>query len=490
MSKFGSKLGALIAQSGSNKYHFSNESGVDRVMLYRFINGDRVPGTDSFEKICKALRISPTEKKELLELYDIARIGEGIYERRLLVKKLVNQINSLHMEQRPATAHKSVIVDGLEDTVKVVSGNYNVNVLVRGVLDDLAYNAQPKRIWTNAPFECAFLFDHLRQLYFETNGTIEIEHAVAFARNAGSHSNPNINLETLANVLPFVFCEGIGYRPGYYYSDSMKYDSVFMPYYLFTEKRLLLLSADCNTAMLINDASAIRACRAEFDALQTTPMFRYINSLEEILEAYLDVWTHTKNPDSIFIEAQPCIVCHTTEDMIEKCIRKELPDRDAIMQALIRHIEFGKSAKAHGYFTVDGLEDFLESGYAMYTPTQTVLPFDIADRLSLLKSFRDDAASGESEAYAINPAEISVALNTSVSLFTNSMLLFAILNESGMRMCVIDEPSIYDAFYDFLQNLHDTKCVYSKQETLDILDKYIEKAEQAAAGGLSPAAQF
>jgi len=46
-----------------------------------------------------------------------------------------------------------------------------------------------------------------------------------------------------------------------------------------------------------------------------------------------------------------------------------------------------------------------------------------------------------------------------------------------MRICVIDEPSIYDAFYDFLQALRDSKCVYSKQETLDILDKYIREAE-------------
>ena len=47
-----------------------------------------------------------------------------------------------------------------------------------------------------------------------------------------------------------------------------------------------------------------------------------------------------------------------------------------------------------------------------------------------------------------------------------------------MRMCIIDEPSIYEAFSDFLQNMNNTKLVYSKDETLEILDKYIGLVKQ------------
>jgi len=478
MSKFGSKLDALISRNGGNKYRLSKEIGIDRVMLYRVINGERVPGKDFLDKILPALRLSPAEEKELRELCDIARIGEDVYERRLLVKNMVNKVNSLRLERMPATAHKSVVIEGIGDAVKVVSGSYNVNVLVRGVLDDLAYNSRSKRIWTNTPFEYSFLFDHLRQLYFEMNGAIGIEHAVAFARDAGSHKNPNVNLETLVSVLPFVFCEGIGYRPGYYYSDSIKSGAVFMPYYLFTTTRLLMFSADYKTAMLINDPDAVAACRVEFDALRVTPMFHYVDDIEKMLGAYLDIWTHTKKPEVIGIEAQPCLAWYSFEGMIETYVKKELPGRDSIMKALSRHLEYGKTvANTRSFFTVEGLEDFCDSGYMMYISPQIAAPFNMADRRFLIKSLRDDVAANRSNSRVIDPSEISVSINTTIQVYINSTLLFSIANGSGMRMCLIDEPSIFEAFSDFLKNLDSMGCLYSKQETLEILDKYIDILE-------------
>jgi len=479
MSKFGNKLDALITQNGGNKYRLSQEIGVDRVTLYRFINGERIPSKDFVGKICSALRVSPAEEKELRHLYDIAKIGESVHERRLLVKELVNQINSLRMEQMPVLVHKSVVVDGIEDAVKTVSGNYNVNVLVRGVLDDLAYNTRPKRLWTNAPFEYSFLFDHLRQLYFEMNGTIEIEHAIAFARNAHSHANPYINLETLADVLPFVFCAGIGYRPAYYYSDSMDYASVFMPFCLFTEKSLLMLSSDFKTAMLINDVYTVRAFREWFDKLQARPMFRYIDSFDGLLKEYQDILARNKNPEAAGIEAQPCTTCYFTADMAETYLGKELENRDIIKKALIQHIHNCNAVNVNSFFTEGGLADFAGGGYIMYTAQWSTLPFSLDDRLSILKSFRADVAADKNHSRMVNPAEICVSPNTTVQLYTGSAVLFSIMNESGMRMCHIDEPSIYDAFSDFLLNLHTTEWVYSKQETLEVLDRYIGEIEKA-----------
>jgi len=477
MAKFGNKLEALIARNGGAKYRFSKEVGIDRVTLYRFINGERLPGKDVLDRICLALRVSPAEENDLRKLYDRAKIGEDVYERRLLVKELINHINSLRLEQSPPFSHKAVRVGGIGDLVKAVSGSYNVNMLVRDVLDDLAYNAQEKRLWTNTPFEYTFLFAHLRQLYFEMNGSIAIEHAVAFARDAGAHRNPNINLETLANILPFVFCEGSGYQPGYYYSDCMNFDSVFMPYYLFTEKRLLMFSPDYKTAMLVNDPDAVNACRAEFQALRTTPLFRNVNTTVEILGVYQNIFVHSKKTEAIGIEAQPCLTSYFTERIMESVILNELPDRAAFMQALANHVNSAKALNMHSFFTIGGLDDFCESGYIMYSPPQIAMPIETADRLFILKSFRDDVAAGKNNSLVINSSEISVSLNTTVQIYTDSLLLITIANESGMKMCIIDEPSIYEVFSDFLKTLYDSEWVYSKQETLEILDKYIGNLE-------------
>jgi predicted transcriptional regulator len=92
VTQFSNKLETLINKSGSNKYRLSKELGIDRVTLYRFINGERVPKKDVVDKICATLLMSPNEEKELRELYGIARIGDGVYEHRLSVKELISSI--------------------------------------------------------------------------------------------------------------------------------------------------------------------------------------------------------------------------------------------------------------------------------------------------------------------------------------------------------------------------------------------------------------
>lgn len=481
MSKFGNKLDELINRSGGNKYRLCKDTGIDRVTLYRAINGERVPGKDFIDKICAALQLSLAEEKELRELYDIAKIGEDVFKRRLLVKDLANHVNSLRLEQRPKNTQKTVIVEGIDDTLRVVSGSYNVNMLVRDLLDDLAYNTNPKRLWIKAPFDYSFLFDHLRQLYFELNGAIEIEHAAAFARNTKSQSNPNANLETLAGILPFVFYEGAGYRPAYYYPDSMNCDSIFLPYCLFTEKRLLMLAADYKTAMLINNQDALNACRAEYSALRTTPLFMHIANVTDIAGVYLDLSKHKRVSDVIGIEWQPCLIGFFSEDMAETYIKKHLAERDMIVQVLIKMISCLKDIRIHSFFTIEGLQDFVCNGYSITTPPQYALPFCIDDRLRLLVSLRNAIDADISNSRVINPSAILVSPETTIQIFTGSAMLFSIYNESGARMCVIEESGIYEAFNDFFQSLHHTEWVYSKQETLAILDKYICELQKTNA---------
>lgn len=481
MTKFGNRLEALISRNGGNKYRLSKDIGIDRVTLYRFVSGERVPSRELIDKVCDALKMSQSEEKELRELYNIAKIGEDVYERRVLVKDLISGINAIRMEQRPAHNRKSVVVGGIDGAVKAVFGSYNVNMLTRDVLDDMAYNASEKRIWTNVPFGYTFMFDHLRQLYFEMNGTIEIQHAIAFARDAGSHMNPNINLQSLAGMLPLVFCEGAGYQAGYYYPDSMNCDSILMPYYLLTEERLLMISADYKTAMLVNDSGALRTARSAFDALRMTPLFSYITNPEDMLGTQLALWKRGKGSDTVCVEARPCLMGNFTEEMIETYARKEMANRDLVVQAMLESVNYAKSNQIHSFFTVSGLEDFVSAGYLSSAPPPYALPLSMADRLHFLTSFRSEIAADKSNSRVVNPSAISVTLNTIALIFINSAVFFSIMSDNGMRMCYTDEPSIYSAFSDFYLSLHNTEWVYTKQETLDILDQCIDRVGSYSA---------
>jgi hypothetical protein len=145
------------------------------------------------------------------------------------------------------------------------------------------------------------------------------------------------------------------------------------------------------------------------------------------------------------------------------------------MQGMIAYINQMKAIQIHSFFTVKGLECFIESGYSPTSPPQYALPFDMADRVAFLETFRNDIVEDKSNSRVINSSKISIAPNTSVQLNINSSINFAIMDESGMMACYIDESSINEAFSDFLLNLHETDYVYSKRETLEILDKHIRQ---------------
>jgi len=122
------------------------------------------------------------------------------------------------------------------------------------------------------------------------------------------------------------------------------------------------------------------------------------------------------------------------------------------------------------------LEAYSNNGYVY--PPQFTLPLNMSDRLLHLKSLRKDVANDRNNSRVVNISEISVSPNTTVQIYINSSMLFSIVSETGMRLCLINEPSIHEAFRDFFYSLHNTEWVYTKQETLEILDKYIEKIKK------------
>ena len=81
MSDFSSKCREYLKDTGENVYQLSAYSGLDRTSLQRMITGKRLPGIDFVRQFCDSLRINPSQRRELMELYKIEKIGKEIYEK-------------------------------------------------------------------------------------------------------------------------------------------------------------------------------------------------------------------------------------------------------------------------------------------------------------------------------------------------------------------------------------------------------------------------
>lgn len=74
MSKFSDKCKELLTENGYNVYRLSQTASLERTALQRMITGKRLPGIEFVEAFCNALRISHSDKKELIELYKMEQM--------------------------------------------------------------------------------------------------------------------------------------------------------------------------------------------------------------------------------------------------------------------------------------------------------------------------------------------------------------------------------------------------------------------------------
>ena len=96
------------------------------------------------------------------------------------------------------------------------------------------------------------------------------------------HQNPsaspdyNMNLETFLCTLLPILSGFVGYQPYYYYTQTGREFSSYelFPFFLLTEKKLLLLSSDMMTCIFTENPEAIHAYQQEFRrALENSSQF-------------------------------------------------------------------------------------------------------------------------------------------------------------------------------------------------------------------------
>lgn len=94
MSDFSCKCREYLKLTGETVYQLAASSGLDRTSLQRMITGKRLPGTDFVRQFCDSIRINPSQRQELMELYKIEKIGKEVYYNRKYIEELLRVISS------------------------------------------------------------------------------------------------------------------------------------------------------------------------------------------------------------------------------------------------------------------------------------------------------------------------------------------------------------------------------------------------------------
>jgi len=198
-----------------------------------------------------------------------------------------------------------------------------------------------------------------------------------------------------------------------------------------------------------------------------------------MLQAYLESCKNL-GVTSHVIEPQPCFAWYYTEDLIKSHLRLDLENREMILALLYsfygKYRDFNK--RPVSIFSVEGMTDFITTGILSDLPPQFAIPFTLKERIMLLTKLKNDIANNEYQVYASNSSKFIIPLCTIQLYNTNGLDFFATDNNGIISSAYIEEKSIAEAFYDFFESLPCSDLVYDKEETLKIIDGFIEQLRE------------
>ncbi len=112
MTLFSTILSEHIKTKNIRIHQLAQYCGVDRSNMYKIINGKRNPGSEELvQKIADFMRLTPTERRELLEAYEITITGYETYYRRKNVQDFISNFSMRKEETFDSSPYFSSTLD-------------------------------------------------------------------------------------------------------------------------------------------------------------------------------------------------------------------------------------------------------------------------------------------------------------------------------------------------------------------------------------------
>ena len=475
MSKFSLYLEEIIKRSGEPIARIAKNAGLERTSIHKALKDERILPYSSLKKLVQYFQLTLPEVRELNLYYDILLQGEENYMTHPEISQLMSDLSHLHFT---SFSYKTELNDELLLSTRIVQGKAEVEHIIQAILHkEAAKNAQLS-FYLNDEHRFADII-----MQFWRNGKeFTVQQIITFRPGTTSDTSNSTrrNIRRIRSLLPTALLSKDQYYAYYCYMNDDTQESLQpFPYYIVTPNCLLLLNEDCSAVYINLDPALINFYQKQFEQAKSEcqPLISYSSNPLAVLSTYMD----NTNDDGYFtIMTQPCTGRYYTREIIEKYMRRDLPYRRELIEMGVER--FSALAKLqNNYYTVfteAGIAQFVEDGYIADLPKAQVLPLDQGDRLLMLEQLREDIANDVVCGYIADPDQ----------LFVPQYLTFTCDPKHGLHIYAVDgfvnggyscnlhigAANIGQLFCSFIRFLPNSKYVYSKEQTLSILDHYIQ----------------
>lgn len=445
---------------------------IDRSNMYKIISGKRKPASEGMvHKIADFIRLTPTERKELLEAYQVTAVGSDAYYRRKNVQDFITNF-SCKKEDAADISSFSPLMDYTQLTDKLsLFGKMNLNHAIYGIL---ALETQKEHGYIKLLFQpdCDNFMEFLSSV-IASRQNLKIDHIICLNNTDRiTVDKRDYNLCCLQKIIPMYTACLCEYTPFCYYDSINSHNNIFnlLSSLVITSQYAIIFSPQLQYGIVFTREEILLKLHSIFDDLkaETKPIVCKIDSIFTQFEYFNTLGLGERTGFSF--QKEPCIIPLIPSSFPEKYLVRNLPDRECLVLSMKKYIQRKAEAirrfSTQFMFTEKGLRNFLQTGRVFELPDSIYNPFEYTDRVFVIRALINAC---QNQGYRMVRPDTPIASgNLCIYVNANNGYLLFSSADGNLVYLNLEEQSLLQAFYDYLSSLDD-KLFYSTEETVERL---------------------
>ncbi|MCD8379616.1 MAG: helix-turn-helix domain-containing protein [Lachnospiraceae bacterium] len=473
-SKFSSYLKNLFEESGESVASVARSIGVERTSIHKALSGDRILPYHVAHALADHFQLSLEEQQEYFRLYNILLQGEDVWQNRTAVASLLNYLSTMQFQAITASAAAAVTPPMCGNTP--FKGEFAVRDIVNTVLYyEIQQNDHPTfQLFLPPDMDLSQIF--ISQWLDGKQFDVE----QLFSISTINSDNCAKNVQLLRQIIPLSLISRDSYRPYHFHENAGSSFISPLNYYIITPHYLILLRQDQTVAYVQESEYLIDVYSEHFRSLteHCEPLVFCAANLSEVLSRSNSMIDLKGN---LYLTSQPCFGHYYTSEIISKYFQVQNCPIPGIFEESVKHFSLLQKTEKNfcTVFSEKGLQYFIETGIVTEMPAQYIPPADVKDRLYLLSRLRDDIAEEKVTGLIARPSSLRLPEYLTLTVDSDGNAYFDTTSDFPFGACYcnihISEKSICQVFKDFFASLQGSQMVYSREDTLRMLDEGIQR---------------
>lgn len=467
MSQFSNFLNDLVHEREISVKSLADSCGIDRTLLHKILSGKRKPPEGEFiKKVSERLLLSDEDYEELCQKYKMVQMGENVYSRRKKVAEIIHSLSHIKNENNQSFSFKTNL--NISDTSNL-STYYSQDDLIKNIQIILQYEVQQKSdLYIIA--QPSNILNQILKYCVDTKGEISIQHIFCLDNIPIEKSNDNYNLDAFLYVSQLVI-DYKNYQPFYYYDIKKSHinSTSVMPYVIISRNFVICTDSDFNTGLICKMDNYVSFYMNQFDNLRAKSKM-LLTSLHD-----------SPSIEAFYRNATLMNITYNYQSQIILCCDKKSfydfvngPDefKKQACQLLEEIVQRHLNNKIENIFSEAGIKEFMATGKLLDFPEHLYTPISINSRKKMLtrmiQLLEDDVWD-----YRIVKNEYDMFLHQLCISGDSTHIDIQYAVDQSRCHISLDEKSLIFAFVDYIQYLYESNKVYTKEETIEILKKYL-----------------